>query len=95
MAAYLIADHLVTDPEKYKEYAQNVPDIVAKYGGDFLVRGGAAEPLEGDWSPNRIVVLRFESLERAKEWYYSDDYQQVIGIRHSASTGRSIFVEGP
>lgn len=95
MAGYLIADIEVTDPEKYEDYRKVVPDTIAKYGGEFVIRGGVGEALEGDWKPNRIVVLKFESLERAKEWYNSDDYQGIIGLRFGASEGKAIFVDAP
>ena len=93
MAGYLIADILVTDQEKYDEYRKVVPETIAKYGGEFLIRGGVGENLEGDWSPNRIIVLKFESLDRAKEWYNSEEYQGIIGLRFGASTGNAIIVE--
>lgn len=95
MAGYLIADIEVTDQEKFDEYRKVVPDTIAKYGGEYIIRGGIAEALEGDWNPHRIVVLKFESLERAKEWYHSDDYQAIIGLRTGASNGNAIMVEMP
>lgn len=94
MAGYIIGDIEITDPDRYTEYRGKVPETVAKYGGEFLVRGGAAESLEGDWNPNRIVVLKFESVARAKEWYNSGEYQAIIGIRQGASNGNVVVVEG-
>ena len=57
MAAYVIADIEVTDPAAFEEYRQKVAPLIAKYGGKYLVRGGVSETLEGDWAPNRLVVL--------------------------------------
>ena len=68
MAAYIIVEIEVTDPVGYEEYKQQAGATVEKYGGKYLVRGGATEVLEGDWQPKRIVVLEFATMERAREW---------------------------
>lgn len=94
MAAYVIADVTVKDPEIYAEYRKHVPATIAKYGGRFLVRGGAYEPLEGDWRPGRVVVLEFPDMAAAKAWYGSEEYGPLIRLRQSASAGHVILVEG-
>lgn len=94
MSAYIIVDVQVTDPEAYAGYIKLVPATVKAYGGKFIVRGGAAENLEGDWEPNRVVVLEFESVTQAKAWYNSEEYREPKGIRHGASHGKMIVVEG-
>ena len=91
---YLVADIEVTDPDMYTEYAAGVPDTVAAYGGRYLIRGAQGEVLEGSWTPKRLVVLEFESLERVKEWYNSPEYADLKKLRHSASKGNAIFAEG-
>ena len=94
MAAYLIVNIDVEDPKKYAEYVKVVPAAIAAYGGKYLVRGGAAEKLEGDWEPRRVVVLEFESMEKARQWWDSDEYRGPKELRRSASTGNIILVEG-
>ena len=94
MPAYIIADVQVTDPEVYVSYTKLVPATVKAYGGKFVVRGGAAENMEGDWEPNRVVVLEFESVAQARAWYNSEEYREPKGIRHGASHGKMIVVEG-
>lgn len=94
MAAYLIVDVKVSDPEVYKGYTKLVPATVEAYGGRFLVRGGNAETVEGDWIPNRLVVLEFDSVEQAKAWYDSEEYREPKRIRHAASHANMILVEG-
>jgi uncharacterized protein (DUF1330 family) len=94
MVAYVIADVDVKDAEKYEQYRPIAARTVAQYGGRFLVRGGAIEPLEGGWSPKRIVVLEFPSLEQAKRWYASPEYAPGIELRQAASVGRLVLVEG-
>ena len=85
MAGYVIVDVEVHDPEEYQEYSKQVPATVAQYGGRFVVRGGAYETREGEWSPQRIVVLEFPSLEAARSWYDSPDYQAILPIRQANS----------
>ncbi|HEX7268485.1 MAG TPA: DUF1330 domain-containing protein [Streptosporangiaceae bacterium] len=94
MTAYVIADIDVHDQDAYREYSALVPDTLRPYGGRFLVRGGAFETLEGDWRPRRVVVLEFPSAEHARRWYGSQEYAAPLAMRHSASTGRLVLVEG-
>ena len=94
MAGYVLADVDVTDPDKFGEYRDAVEPTVEKYGGRYIVRGGANEVVEGTWMPNRLVVIQFESLERAKEWYYSDEYRGPMGLRHESAISNVVIVEG-
>ena len=94
MPAYIIVDVEVTDPANFEEYRKQVPATVQKYGGRFLVRGGAMEVLEGDWRPKRVVVLEFPSMEQAKRWYDSEEYREPKAIRLKASKANLIMVEG-
>lgn len=94
MAAYVIADVDVHDPETYREYAALVPGTLEPYGGRFLVRGGEHSPVEGDWRPGRLVVLEFPSADHARRWYASEAYVVAKAIRQRASTGRLVLVEG-
>jgi uncharacterized protein (DUF1330 family) len=94
MAAYVIADIDVTDPVVYEDYKKASPAPVAAHGGKFIVRGGAAEVLEGEWKPNRIVVLEFENIEQARKWYDSPEYEKPKALRQSASRGSLIVVDG-
>jgi uncharacterized protein (DUF1330 family) len=94
MAAYIIADLTVTDLPTMEEYRKQVPATVAKYGGRFLVRGGAHQIVEGDWKPNRVVVLEFPSMEQAKRWYDSEEYREPKAMRLRAGRANLIMVEG-
>ena len=94
MSAYLIVDIEVTDPESYEEYRSQVPPLVAKYGGKYLVRGGPFQILEGDWTLNRLVVLEFPSITAAKEFYDSDEYRPLKEIRLKATKSNLVLVEG-
>ncbi len=94
MPAYVIVEIVVTDPVAYEEYKRKAAETVAAHGGVYIVRGGATETLEGDWRPSRIVVLRFESMEKAKAWWSSREYEGLKAIRRRSATTRMILVEG-
>lgn len=94
MPAYVIAEVSVTDPKPYEEYRRLVPATLEKYGGRFLVRGGAVETREGGWAPARLVVLEFASMAQARAWYDSPQYQQALAIRLKTAKSKLIFVEG-
>lgn len=94
MSAYVIAEVNVTDPEPYEEYRRLVPATLEKYGGRFLVRGGAVETKEGGWTPARIVVVEFPSMAQARRWYDSPEYQQALAIRLKTANSKVIFAEG-
>ena len=94
MAAYVIVDIEITDAALYEEYRKRVPATIAKYGGKFLVRGGAFEQLEGTWQPTRLVLLEFPSFEQAKRWYDSEEYREPKAIRLKASKANLIMVDG-
>jgi uncharacterized protein (DUF1330 family) len=94
LTAYIIADVDVRDPVAYEEYRQQVPATLEKYGGRFVVRGGKVDVLEGAWRPGRIVVLAFDSVEKAKAWWSSVEYAGPKALRQSASKGSLIVVPG-
>lgn len=94
MTAFLILDVKVTDPKNYEGYKQLAAPTVALYGGKYIVRGGQTETLEGDWVPNRIVVLQFENVERAKAWINSPEYAEARALRHRYAVSKAIVVEG-
>ncbi len=94
MAAYILAEVEITNPDGYKEYTTHVPATIAKYGGRFLVRGGKCETLEGDWPQVRRVLIEFASMEQAKRWWSSPEYEKPKALRQANSRGRLILMEG-
>jgi uncharacterized protein (DUF1330 family) len=94
MAGYVIADIGVTDPVRYEEYKRMAGPTVAAFGGEFVVRGGASEILEGEWIPRRLVMLRFDSVARAKEWWASEEYAAPKALRQETAVTNMIVVEG-
>ena len=91
---YIFAEIEITNPDGYKGYTQQVPATIEKYGGKFIVRGGAAEPLEGDWPQRRRVLLEFPTVEAARRWYHSPEYEKPLALRKANSNGRLILLEG-
>jgi uncharacterized protein (DUF1330 family) len=94
MAAYVVAEVEVTDPVAYEEYRKLVPSTIARYGGKYLVRGGAVEVKEGGWQPKRLVVLEFSSMDQARKWYQSPEYAPALAIRLKAARSKVVLVEG-
>jgi uncharacterized protein (DUF1330 family) len=94
MAAYIIAEVEITDPDTYATYRAQTPGVIERFGGRFIVRGGAAELLEGDRQPARIVAIEFPDVAAARRFYDSPEYQAIIGLRHKAANSRIILVEG-
>ncbi len=94
MSVYIILDIEVTDPVVYEEYKKRSTGAAAAFGGRFVVRGGKAEVWEGEWKPSRVVVLEFESVARAREWYGSDLYRPARALREASARTSMIVVEG-
>ncbi|MDP6822001.1 MAG: DUF1330 domain-containing protein [Dehalococcoidia bacterium] len=94
MSVYIIADIEIKDEAAYREYQALVPATIEMYGGKYLVRGGEATVVEGDWATNRVVVLEFPDAETAQRWATSPEYAPVAEIRHRAANSKAIIVEG-
>lgn len=94
MAAYVIVEVEVHDEVAYEAYKQLTPATIAAYDGKFVVRGGKTEALEGGWQPQRVVVLQFPTMEKAKAWWESPEYAPAKAIRQSAAHTKMLMVEG-
>jgi len=94
MPAYIIARIEVTDRDRYREYTDATPAAIARFGGRFIVRGGAILTLEGPTETRRVVVIEFPSLDKAKEFFHSAEYSQIKKLRDGAATGQFIAIEG-
>ena len=93
-SAYIIANVHVTNPEQYAQYRELAGLAMKVHGAEVCVRGGAVQVLEGDWLPERVVVLKFASLEKARAFYDSVEYQRAIKAREGAAVMRMVIVEG-
>lgn len=94
MPGYIVVQVEVQDQATYSEYTKLVGPSLAQYGGRFVVRGGKTEILEGSWSPKRLVVLEFDSVEQAKKWWNSLEYAPAKAMRQRSAKTEMIVVEG-
>ena len=91
---YLIGQITITDPKKYQQYASETEKIIKSFGGRYLIRGAEQIIAEGTPQGNRDVVVEFDTLEKAKQFYESEEYAKIIDIRKKNSTGYILMVEG-
>ena len=94
MAAYVIVDSDIKNLEGMKEYIEKVGATLAPHGGQPIIAGTNIEVKEGDWNPTRIVIVAFPSMDAARAWYNSPDYQAIIPIRTANTDDKLILVEG-
>ena len=94
MKGYLIAQINVKNLDNYQEYVKNVTPIAKKYGGEYIVRAGKYDIMEGKWPYKRNVVIRFPTLEKAKEFYNSKEYEPIKKIRIDNAENNLIIIEG-
>ncbi|TFY96758.1 DUF1330 domain-containing protein [Ramlibacter rhizophilus] len=93
-SAYLIAHVDVHDPQQYEAYKKLSTHAMQVHGAELCIRGGAVTVLEGDWSPSRVVMLRFPSVEAARAFHDSPEYRAARQAREGIATMRMIAVEG-
>jgi len=94
MAAYVIVESKVHDPERIKAYGAKVGDTIKAHGGKPIIAGGAIGVKEGDWTPSRLVVLEFADGDAARAWYDSSAYQEILPIRLESADDNFLIVEG-
>jgi uncharacterized protein (DUF1330 family) len=94
MSAIIVVDITVHDAEKYAEYVKQVPALIERHRGKYLVREGEVDVIEGSWQPQRLVILEFPSVSLAQAFLGDPDYQPVAEIRHAAASTNLILVEG-
>jgi uncharacterized protein (DUF1330 family) len=95
MAVYMIIDATdVNNPEMYREYVRKVPEIVAKFGGKYLARGGNVVSVCGEWKPERLIVVEFESMIKFQKWFNSPEYRAIKHLREGSSNVNAVVIEG-
>jgi len=94
MSGYIIVQINVKNNENYKEYLKHVTSIASKYAGEYIVRAGNFDILEGQWPYKRNVVIKFPTIEKAKDFYNCEEYQPVKKIRIENSDCNLIIIEG-
>ena len=94
MAGYVIVDDRITDEATFSRFRDRVGATVEAYDGNFLVRGGEVEVFHGDWQPDRIVVVEFGSVERAREWLNSPEFSEIWETGARSVEANVIIVQG-
>jgi uncharacterized protein (DUF1330 family) len=94
MKGYVIVEIEILDQEKFQKYRQMAASSIEQFGGRYVVRGGKIQPLEGEWRPERLSIIEFDSIEKAKAWYDSPEYAPAKQIRQEASRVKLLIVEG-
>ena len=94
MKGYLVLDFSIKALEGFLEYAEKIPEFIEKHGGRYIVQGIVPEKIEGDWTPDRLVILEFPSTEKAKEFLADPEAKDLFAIRHETTNSQLILAEG-
>jgi uncharacterized protein (DUF1330 family) len=94
MKGYLVLDLSIKILEGFLEYAEKIPAFIEKHGGRYIVQGVVPEKMEGEWKPDRLVILEFPSTEKAKEFLNDPDAQGLFSLRHKTTNSQLILAQG-
>ncbi|MCP4619821.1 MAG: DUF1330 domain-containing protein [Bradyrhizobium sp.] len=94
MKAYLVLDLKIHDFHSFREYIDNVPSFIRKHGGRYIVQGSEPIPMEGDWRPERMVILEFPARENATAFLGDPEFKHLLAIRHRTTTSNLVLVDG-
>jgi len=93
-SAFGTGEHKISNVALFDDYLAKVVPMVERFGGRYLTKAGSHEILEGDWRPNRVVIIEFPDIASIKNWYRAPEYQPLIALRRSAATDVMIILEG-
>ena len=94
MSVYMMAQICIQDSDTYFEYVDGASEIIRKYGGRYLVRGGKVTPLSGDWEPERVILIEFDTFEQLRACFASSEYRDIAPLRERSTTSRAIVMDG-
>ena len=94
MTAYMLVDLHVHDPEGFEKYRTDVPALIAKHGGEYIVRGGEFEVIEGEWQPKRLVIFRFPDRQAIHNFFDDPEYADLKALRHRVANSSVVTVDG-
>ncbi len=95
MPVYLVVETKeILNKATYSEYIQKVPPTVQAFGGEYLARGGQVKVISGDWSPERLIVVKFGSMDTLNSWLNSPEYSAIASLREQSAKTNAIVVEG-
>lgn len=94
MTAYLVLDFAIHDLEGFRPYIATVPRYIERHGGRYIVRGAEPKTIEGDWSPQRMVIIEFPSRQHAEQFLADPEFRELAKIRHKTTTSKLVLVDG-
>ena len=94
MKAYLVLDLAIHDLAGFRPYVRSIPAQIEKHGGRYIVQGVQPTPIEGDWTPERMVIIEFPSRENAEAFLSDPDARDLFRIRHATTTGKLVLADG-
>ena len=94
MKAYLVLDLSVNDVGRFRTYIAEIPAFIAKHSGKYLVRGVEPTTIEGDWKPERLVIIEFPARENAEAFLGDPDVEDLFRLRHDTTTSKLVLVDG-
>lgn len=94
MKAYLVLDFSITDLQGFMPYVEGVPALISRHGGRYIVQGAAPVPKEGDWRPERMVILEFTDKDAAEAFLADPDFVALARVRHENTVSKLVLVEG-
>ena len=94
MKGYLVLDLSIKVLDGFLEYAEKIPTFIEKHGGRYIVQGAVPEKMEGEWTPERLVILEFPSTDKAKEFLADPEAQDLFSLRHNSTDSQLILAEG-
>ena len=94
MTAYLIVEHLITDPARFEQYRSKVVPMIERLGGRYLTRGGSHQILEGTWKPTRVAIIEFPDMVTLRAFYEAPEYQPLFELRRGTGTDVVISIDG-
>ena len=94
MPAYLVVEHLITDPDRFEQYRNKVVPMIEGFGGRYLTRSGSHQILEGAWKPTRVAIIEFPDMAVLKAFYDAPEYRPLFELRRGTGTDVVIAIEG-
>jgi uncharacterized protein (DUF1330 family) len=94
MKAYLVLDFAVRDLPGFMPYVAAIPAHIARHGGRYIVQGAIPTPMEGDWTPERMVILEFPARANAEAFLSDPEIQDLFKLRHDTTVSRLVLVDG-
>lgn len=94
MKAYLVLDLSVNDFSGFRKYIAEIPAFIAKHSGKYIVQGIQPTTIEGDWKPERMVIIEFPERQKAEAFLADPEIQELFKVRHATTTSRLVLAEG-